>query len=137
MRTLFGAYGCTLEASASNLFETFAIPLVSNQRAEIETLVLLADEFERQPISWLHAVELRNELRQKRPTWIRPISFTRNAKKLLRGHMEVWREANAFNLPPPMPMQPISGMPRSELRAPASSTSSSELTIQASRSMGL
>ena len=101
MQDLLASFSCVIEASASNLFETFAISSIAEQRAEVETLVQLAERFEERPISLLHADELLAELRRKRPGWVRRVNFTRKIKDFLRGHLDSWRAARTLDLPPP------------------------------------
>jgi len=99
VQRVLGTNRCEVCASSGNLFETFAIPIESERIAEIETLVQIANRFEERPISWLHAAELRAELRRKRPTWIRQVRFTQKGKLFLRGHFEIWKAACDLNLP--------------------------------------
>ena len=100
MRKLLKAHKCTLTASSGNLFETFAIMASDEAHAELEVLTRLADKLEARPQSWLHAVELRNELRCLRPTWLRSVASTRQSQRFLRAHCELWETARRRVLPP-------------------------------------
>lgn len=103
MRELLDASECTLVASSGNLFETFAIQSERERHAEIDVLVRLARRFTRKPSSWLHALEMRNEIRLRRPAWTRRLLSSREEKQiraLLRGHSQNWEEARSGQLPP-------------------------------------
>jgi hypothetical protein len=90
---LLAAHSCVLVASAGNLFEMYAIELLDQQRREVRVLVELADEFERYPESWRHALELRREIKRLRPKWLRLVASKRRAREFLKAHQERWREA--------------------------------------------
>lgn len=103
MRELLEAHGCVLTASSGNLFETLAIQSAKERRAEIDVLVRVAHQFTRKPISWFHAVELRNELRSRRPSWMRKVLSSQAEKQvraLLLGHSDNWRMACEGQFPP-------------------------------------
>jgi hypothetical protein len=103
MRELLEAYGCTLTASGGNVFETLAIQSAKERRAELDVLVQVARRFTRQPSSWLHSVELKNELRCRRPSWIRRVLSSQTEKRvqaLLRGHLRIWEMVRGGQLPP-------------------------------------
>src|ERR1039458_8027752 len=102
MRELLEAYGCILMASGGNLFETLAIQSAKERRAELDVLVQVARRFTRQPSSWLHAVELKNELRSKRRSWIRKVLSSQTEKRvraLLRRRLEIWDMVREGQLP--------------------------------------
>ena len=97
---VLAAHPCVLVASSANLFEMFAIEDRSKQAQEVGVLVGLADEFERHPDSWLHAFELRGEIKRLRPKWFRPVVSKRRIRGFLKGHQELWKEAKTGILPP-------------------------------------
>ena len=63
--------GHKVQASSSNLFEIYAIPDSSARRTEISTLVTIASSYEPKPQSWLHAYEVRREIRSVPPTLVK------------------------------------------------------------------
>jgi hypothetical protein len=64
-------------------------------------LVALADEFESYPESWLHALELRREIKRLRPRWLRAVSSKRRLREFLQGHQAQWEEARRGAMPDP------------------------------------
>jgi hypothetical protein len=101
MQELLRDYDCTLTASSGNLFETLAISTRTERLAELQTLVTVAHAFERYPESWLHAAELRAELRRRRPSWMRTVRFTRREREFLKHHADQWERARRLEVPPP------------------------------------
>jgi len=96
VRRLLKAYQSIVTASAGNLFETFAITSSTERSNELEVITRVAQRFTPKPASWLHAIELRNELRAKRPSWIRRIttaSDMRRVRQFLRSHNDLWNIA--------------------------------------------
>jgi hypothetical protein len=92
---LLAAQDCTLIASSSNLFETYAIATPQEREAELGVLVSLADEFESHPESWLHALELRREIKRLRPQWLRAVLSKRRLREFLQAHRARWEDARA------------------------------------------
>src|SRR5579864_2108859 len=103
IRELLEAYGCVVTASSENLFETLAIQSPKERSAELDVLVRVARRFIGKPISWLHAAELKNELRSRRPSWVRKVLSSQAEKRIrafLRGHLEKWEMVRRGQLPP-------------------------------------
>lgn len=98
---LLEAQDCTLMASSGNLFETYAIATPEERQQELKVLVTLADDFESYPVSWLHAVELRREIKRLRPRWLRAVASKQQLRELLRAHFVLWKEAQQGMMPDP------------------------------------
>lgn len=96
---LLAAHQCVLVASSGNLFETFAIESPDLRQQEISLLVELADVFESHPDSWLHALELRREIKRLRPKWLRSVVYKRHVSDFLRSHQELWHLAKQAIMP--------------------------------------
>lgn len=97
-------HDCILTASSGNLFETYAIQSQDDRRQELKVIVALADEYERHPISWLHALELRREIKRLRPKWLRVIvnnRAIRGIRDFLQAHQAEWDEAQEGIMPDP------------------------------------
>jgi hypothetical protein len=78
----------------------YAIESAAEQQQEVRVLVELADQFEEHPQSWLHALEVRKEIKRLRPKWLRPVVSKRRIREFLKGHRERWQEAKLGIIPP-------------------------------------
>ena len=97
-------HDCLLTASSGNLFETYAIQSHDDRRQELDVIVALADEYEDHPVSWLHALELRREIKRLRPKWLRVIvnnRAIRGIRDFLQAHRAQWEEAQEGIMPDP------------------------------------
>ena len=98
---LLSAYDCTLFASSSNLFETYAIACEDERSRELRALVTLADAYDDYPESWLHALELRRAIKRHRPKWLRTVVSKRSIHDHLKNHRAQWQEAVNGDRPDP------------------------------------
>lgn len=98
---LLAAQDCILIASSGNLFETYAIASPEERQEELAMLVATADEFESHPESWLHALELRREIKRLRPQWLRAVVSKRRLRGFLQAHRARWEEARRGTMPDP------------------------------------
>src|ERR1017187_2377110 len=97
-------HDCMLTASSGNLFETYAIQSHDDRKQELKVIVALADEYEHHPVSWLHALELRREIKRLRPKWLRVIvnnRAIRDIRDFLQAHRAEWEEAQEGIMPDP------------------------------------
>lgn len=108
MRRMLKAYRCRLTASQGNLVETYAIPSREESRRQLEVIARLANNFEKVPQSWLHAIELRDALARLRPTWLKTVTYTKSIDRLLHDHIQMWADARCLKLPPPYAYQQYS-----------------------------
>ena len=86
-------------ASASNLFETYAISDHSLRQTELATITSVAASFEQRPASYREAAEVRRAIQRHRSHWIRHFVYEREAKSLLAAHRQRWLDAKAGNPP--------------------------------------
>jgi len=93
-------FGCRLLVSAGNLFETYAVKSFANRAKEVETIVQLGSRYQSPPESYLHALEVRREVKRLRPKWINTFPRRKNERFFLKGHLKRWAEAKAGMLPP-------------------------------------
>ena len=101
IRRLLAGDEWVLIVSASNLLETYAIESAAERQEEMRALVGLADEFDKYPESWRHALELRREIKRIRPKWLRAVPSKRQLRQFLQGHDALWRDAQAGIMPDP------------------------------------
>ena len=88
-----------LVASGENLFETYAIADSATRLRELSTITTIATTFERQPVSFRQAKEVRFAFAHHRRAWIRPIRFTSRIDRFLKDHQQRWRDGCQGELP--------------------------------------
>ena len=100
---LLEKFACRLTVSAGNLFETWAMDPALDPAREIATITKLGNSYLSPPESYLHALEVRFEVKRIRRPWINPFPLKREIRKigvLLDGHKEHWTRALTGDLPP-------------------------------------
>jgi len=100
VRRLLTGAGYGIRASASNLFEIYAIPDNDRRIREVNALTTVATSFEQRPQSWLQAEEVRREIKRLRPSWIKPRVRVQTIRQFLRAHRQMWQDACSKILPP-------------------------------------
>ena len=93
-------YGCRLSVSAGNLFETYSVKSLAIRAREMETIIQLGNNYQPTPAPYLHALEVRREIKRLRPRWIDPVPRRRMERFFLKSHLEIWTQAKAGHLPP-------------------------------------
>jgi len=91
--------GCRLLASAGNLLETYAIKSLTIRSQELEAIIRLGNQFQDHPESYLHALEVRREIKRLRPRWINIAPRRKKERFYLKNHLALWVQARARVLP--------------------------------------
>jgi len=94
-------HNCHLCVSAGNLFETYALKSFALQAKEMSSIVKLGSFFQSPPESYLHALEVRREIKRLRPKWIEPVPRRRKERDFLKNHLELWKQAKRGQRPRP------------------------------------
>lgn len=93
------AAGCSIVASTENLLEVYAIPDETKRRDELKVLVEIASGFEKRPVSYLEATQVRLALLRHRPDWRRSVVFRKTMNRQLADYGASWKEAVGGILP--------------------------------------
>jgi hypothetical protein len=101
LRRLIQRHSCRLIASSENLFETLAIADSLERRIEVGCLTEFATAYETKPVSFFHALEVRQELKRLRRSWLEPMPFEGSIRKQLRSNELHWTLARQMKLPDP------------------------------------
>lgn len=96
---LLKRYRCRLTVSAGNLLETYAVKSFDSRAREMNTVVQLANIYDAYPESYLHALEVRREIRRLRRRWLVPAPARRKERAFLKNHEARWIEAKSGSLP--------------------------------------
>ena len=91
-----------LEASSTNLFETYAISDRDRCKQQLETLTTVATCYEKKPESWWQAKEVLSEIKRINPHWLRqPASakLINRERSFLHNHSYNWEEACRLIIP--------------------------------------
>jgi len=102
VRDFFSKHAHDIQASETNLFETYVIPDKDRCRNQLQVLTTIATSFGSKPQSWFQAMEVLKEIKNSRSQWLRkPISQERLvlSKYLIKRHLENWNRAKSLEIP--------------------------------------
>jgi hypothetical protein len=105
---LLRQFECRLSVSTLNLLETFAVKSLTDRSREMETMIRLGNDYPPTPESYLHALEVRREVKRLRPRWLNRGPRRGMELSHLRNHRAVWAAAKAGRLPSAFEFEPYS-----------------------------
>jgi hypothetical protein len=102
VRNFLDANGFEVQASSTNVMETYAISDKELCKQQLKTLSTVATSLEAKPQSWWQAKELLSEIKRVNPHWLRqPAShkLILEEKNFLKGHLSEWERVINLNIP--------------------------------------